>query len=239
LAIAFLWMGDPTGGSDAVQTAETPTSTSPKVRPKLRSMVVAGIGVVAACLGILAYLNVDPFTGGSTTNPPPSGSASVRNCPPTLLTAPLQRQWAIEADASLPGDCWTQDLAPEPPLHPGELITFLISYKNISQTFQTNVAVGLNLAPGTSIQNGTTVIFNGGFPHGTPDHSDHLADGGIIIGSYGPGATGYVRVSVVLAGSAEWSCDWSSVQLVGVGSIDGQHTLTHYGIASVLVYKKC
>jgi len=82
---------------------------------------------------------------------------------------------------------------------PGELVDYMIEYKNIGQVQQDNVTVRDTLPAGQTYEMHSTSYRNGNHPTGTPA-SDNIANGiGINIGSYAPGANAKVIFSARVA----------------------------------------
>lgn len=78
----------------------------------------------------------------------------------------------------------------------GDTLEYLIHFKNEGNTQLNNVAIGDNLAAHTTYVNGTTMLKNSSNPNGLKITSDNVTKGGIDVGSYGPGAGGYVWFQV-------------------------------------------
>src|SRR3990167_1732357 len=81
---------------------------------------------------------------------------------------------------------------------PGDELEYLITVKNMGNIVLTGVAVGDNLPPHATYVAGSTKLKNGNFPAGVTVTSDKVVSGGIDIGSYNPGAVGYVWFRVKL-----------------------------------------
>lgn len=76
--------------------------------------------------------------------------------------------------------------------NPGDILEYLITFKNEGNTQLRNVVVGDNMPPNVTYVRGSTMIKNGAFPSGTSAGSDNITTGGIDVGNYNPGAVGYV-----------------------------------------------
>ncbi|HSX14388.1 MAG TPA: hypothetical protein VLE72_00555 [Candidatus Saccharimonadales bacterium] len=96
----------------------------------------------------------------------------------------------------------------------GDTVEYLITFKNEGNTVLNNVIVGDNLPPHETYVNGTTMLKNGANPNGIKITNDNIANGGINVGNYTPGAVGYV---------------WFQVK-VGTDLSDGCHALQNVGL---------
>lgn len=74
----------------------------------------------------------------------------------------------------------------------GDKVEFLIGYYNTSDLAQTDVAIRDYLPNNLKYIEGSTKLKNSNHPDGVNMNSDALTDGGIRIGSYGPGANAYI-----------------------------------------------
>lgn len=187
---------------------------------------VAGVAVVVAVLvAAMALLQVGLFArsevlviegvprpGAPTTAKPKSAPV---NCPAILEPATHSNpDLDVVIDVASDSEpCWTQVLAP---VVPGATIHYLITYKNTSASWQRDVGVGVNLAPGVNLVPNSTWIYNLTTPKGDEDSSNRIALGGISIGSYGPGEGAYVRFAVDLPLSGAMGCGLNDYRSVGV-----------------------
>lgn len=90
---------------------------------------------------------------------------------------------------------WVESYAAQP----GEVVDYLIQYKNVGETTQTDVTFRDTLPAGETYVTGSTVYGNTVYPNGTKA-SDNIANGtGINVGSYAPGANAWVIFSAKVA----------------------------------------
>lgn len=111
------------------------------------------------------------------------------------------------------GGCWTLEHSPT---SPGDHLSYLLRYENVSDDVQRDVAISLNLPPGVRLVPGTTTIVNGNHPDGRSAETNALDSGGIDIGNYNPGAVGYVIVDAALPPAGELQCGHTTFTTVGV-----------------------
>jgi hypothetical protein len=215
-------------------------------------------GVAACVLLALAVLQIGPFAKttvileGVPTRPAPStpkaqpqGAINAPDCQGPIsqkLDSPRNGMHILIDVATTKPACWTQGLSP---VNPGTTLRYLIEYYNSSKFPEPNVVIGVNLAPGVKLIPNTTLIYNGEFPHGTPDNANNIASGGVDIGNYKPGAGAYVQfdAALPLAGGAD--CGWNKFSTVGWGQANGTTKSIklrgdqYYNSAEADIYKKC
>lgn len=100
---------------------------------------------------------------------------------------------------------------------PGDQVEHLVRFENTGETRLENVMVGANLPNYTATRPETTWLLNSNSPDGRQLENDNVTAGGINVGHYGPGATGFV---------------WFTVEVDPVGAFDycGSYTLRTVGI---------
>jgi hypothetical protein len=82
------------------------------------------------------------------------------------------------------------------PLVTPSQVEFEIRYINMSKVIQHDVEFRIQLAKGLYLVPGTTYIMNSGYPKGQQLDTDAIADNGIVVGSYTPGATAFIAFEV-------------------------------------------
>lgn len=120
---------------------------------------------------------------------------------------------------------------------PGDTMEYLITYQNIGNTKQEDVVVRDNLPPKTSYVPGTTYLTNSTNPNGVKYNSDNIANGGIVIGGYNPGAGAYVKFDVKLPEAKDLACGKTEFRNVGVVQPKGMNEF--YNTAITVVNKEC
>lgn len=104
----------------------------------------------------------------------------------------------------------------------GEKMDYMIRFENKGNTTLNNVVVGDNLPDYMQYVPGSTYIYNGNHPNGTPAGSDNVAKGGINVGNYAPGSDGYVVFTVKLDESKQFAKCGNYV-LTNVGIVRAQN----------------
>ncbi len=140
----------------------------------------------------------------------------------------------ITAEAVGSRNCWGQNLAPAVP---GERVKFLITYRNTSASTQHDVAIGANLPPRMDLVPNSTFIANSKAPRGIIDPTNHIADGGIDVGSYRPGANAYVEFTLAVPPNGGLQCGDTTFRAVGVVQPKGFDAF--YNTVFVDVTKSC
>lgn len=132
-----------------------------------------------------------------------------------------------EGQGSSAWDTWTE-------ARPDDTLEFLIRFENSSDRTLKNVIVGDNLPKYLCYVDGSTELRNGAFPSGVSIESDNIAEGGIDVGHYEPGAVGYVlfaaRTNPVSAYKRPGTYDIRNVGIVRAEGVD-----EHYNVAKVLL----
>jgi uncharacterized repeat protein (TIGR01451 family)/LPXTG-motif cell wall-anchored protein len=120
---------------------------------------------------------------------------------------------------------------------PGEVVDYLLQYKNTGDTQQNDVTFRDTLPAGMTYVNGSTVFGNSNFPAGKKA-SDNIANGtGINVGSYLPGANAWAIFSAK-APANDTLPKCGANELVNTGKV----TTTGYSLqdtANVTVDKTC
>lgn len=76
----------------------------------------------------------------------------------------------------------------------GDTLEYQITFKNEGNTRLDNVVIGDNLPANMTYVKGSTKLKNGANPSGIAITNDNIVNGGINVGNYEPGATGYVLI---------------------------------------------
>jgi len=114
---------------------------------------------------------------------------------------------------------------------------FLVTYVNTSKSVQRDVAVAADLPPGMSLVPDSTFIYNSAYPKGTPDTSNNIGGGGVLIGSYYPRAAAYVVFSLEIPERALLSC--GAVYLPVTAKVYAAGTATYRNSAVVAINNMC
>lgn len=120
---------------------------------------------------------------------------------------------------------------------PGEIVDYMIEYKNIGQVQHDNVTFRDTLPAGQTYITGSTTYRNGNHPQGTPA-SDNIANGiGINIGSYAAGSNAKVFFSAKVA-------DNDKLATCGINTLVNKATVTTGNVAredtaNITVTKTC
>jgi uncharacterized repeat protein (TIGR01451 family) len=118
---------------------------------------------------------------------------------------------------------------------PGEQIEYMIRFTNAGDTTLKDVVAAANLPRYLAYVAGSTWLRNGAHPTGIRITSDDLSGGGIVVGSYEPGAVGYVRFALdVDPLSAFEGVGFPYVTRV-VGIVRPAGMNEHYNVAKALI----
>ncbi len=117
--------------------------------------------------------------------------------------------------------------------NPGDTIQYMITFKNEGNTVLNNVIVGDNLPPHETYVAGTTMLKNGNNPSGVKIANDNIANGGINVGSYNPGAVGYVMFNVKIDANIDNGCH--NLQNVGIVRPEGMNEFFNTATVKVCV----
>jgi uncharacterized repeat protein (TIGR01451 family) len=116
-------------------------------------------------------------------------------------------------DAKATGNsCWIQQVTPP---SSDVVVRFLLTYENVSHSVQRNVVISTIIPPGMTLIPDSTFIYDTNFPAGTPDRSNNIGQGGIIIGSYYPAAFAYVAFSLEVPSSEVLTCGINYLPVTG------------------------
>jgi uncharacterized repeat protein (TIGR01451 family) len=210
---------DSTNTSDATPASE-PAVDAARIGASgtVRAAVIALVGtiVVALIAGAVVLLTPDPPPASppsvvinNTVIPAPGTTANSPEpsiCPDDGDVAEAGPEWPLllalkQKTESV--NCWTSDVKP---VYPKERIRYLIEYRNISDLLQTTVVLRATLPPNVTLIPGSTVLYNEKHPNGMGVKSDNITQGGLGVGSYGPGANAYLRFDAVLPGEQGMAC---------------------------------
>lgn len=127
---------------------------------------------------------------------------------------------------------WVETYAAQP----GDVVDYIVRYKNTGTTTQENVHVKDVLPTGLTYVAGSTVVANSNYPDGQ-SVVDGVTVAGINIGAYTPGANAWVRFSAKVAANAQLeTCGPNTLKNVA-SVITGAGTKTDG--ADVTVTKTC
>ena len=201
------------------------------ISTKVRILIAGGAGFVTAAgtvFGILATVGVfdghpsSPSVTNNFTNstvnqyygtlPTPSGFGPSE--PPPNSDCGSQGMGKIGegnvyislAGKLSPKDCWSEYLAP---VVPGSTARFLVGYRDLSHSIQRNVVVRVILPKGYQLEPNSTEFYDGSNPKGLKVANTDLADGGLIIGSYYPGAGAYITFSLAIPFGNNMACGYN------------------------------
>ncbi|MFO0882037.1 MAG: PKD domain-containing protein [Candidatus Saccharimonadales bacterium] len=99
---------------------------------------------------------------------------------------------------------------------PGDTLQYLITYQNTGNTTQSNVVIRDALPAGFKLVPGTTMLYTSEKPNGVKYNSDNIDNGGIVIGTYGPGGGAYVQFEVTTPAESALACGANSFRNIGV-----------------------
>ena len=77
----------------------------------------------------------------------------------------------------------------------GDKVEFQFQYINASDYTQNGVVVRDLLPSNLRYVEGSTIVYNGNHPNGVKGDTDDVINGGVNIGSYGPKANAYIRIT--------------------------------------------
>ncbi len=130
---------------------------------------------------------------------------------------------------------WSTSITAEP----GDELEYLIRFRNEGNSELRNVMVADNLPKYHKYIEGSTWLLNSNNPDGRNLDNDNVARGGINVGHYGSGATGFVWFTAELAPLAGYEkCNLTyDLRNVGIVQPEGMHE--HYNTAQALVRVDC
>ena len=91
-------------------------------------------------------------------------------------------------------------------LKPGDVVQYLVSYKNTGSTQQDGVVVKDTLPKGLSYVPGSSILTNTSNPNGKAIADGVTTGGGIKIGDYAPGAAAYVTFKATVGAAKDLEC---------------------------------
>ena len=121
--------------------------------------------------------------------------------------------------------------------NPGDTLEYMITYKNMGNTEQTNVVIRDNLPPKMTLVPNTTYLKNTTNPNGVLYNSNAITAGGIVVGNYSPGAAAYVKFDVKVPTADQLECGANEFRNVGVAKPEGMNEF--YNTAITTVTKSC
>ncbi len=121
---------------------------------------------------------------------------------------------------------------------PGDVLKYMISYKNNGNTTENNVVIRDSLPTSMTLVPNTTVLTNSTNKNGVLITSNNITHGGIVIGSgYQPGSTAYIVFQVKLPAADALPCGVTKFTNVGVAQPQGMNE--YYDSAVTTVTKVC
>lgn len=113
----------------------------------------------------------------------------------------------------LDGECWaTSMIVGKTP----STVEFEIRYVNTSNVLQKDVVFRFNLAPGLYLIPATSYLKDGNHPSGINIETDAVVSNGVVIGSYEPGAAGYLAFEVQTPAIGDLKCGDNVLRTVGI-----------------------
>lgn len=127
---------------------------------------------------------------------------------------------------------WVENYAAQP----GEVVDFVVDYRNTGGVAQQNVIVKDTLPAGMTYVSGSTVLANGSQPNGAAA-ADTVTTTGLNIGTYAPNASAWVRFSAKVAAN-------DKLEACGPNTLKNVASVTTGGVsktddATVTVSKTC
>lgn len=120
---------------------------------------------------------------------------------------------------------------------PGEVVDFLLAYKNTGEVVQDSVIIRDFLPAGLTYVNGSTIYVNANHPSGTKTVDDIANGTGINVGSYAPGANAIAVFSAKVADNDNLAnCGENTLVNKGTGNVSDR---TIENTANVVVTKTC
>jgi uncharacterized repeat protein (TIGR01451 family) len=168
------------------------------------------------------YLNPPAVAGGS--------SAAASRCSKVKVRVG-SGSVGVLMDAEAAGDgCWIQQVTPS---SSDVVVRFLLTYENVSRAVQRNVIISTVIPPGMTLIPGSTFLYDTDNPTGLLDHSSNIGDGGIIIGSYDPGAWAYVVFSLEVPSPEALTCGTDYLPVTGQVEVPGGRLYRNTAIVAV------
>lgn len=117
---------------------------------------------------------------------------------------------------------------------PSTKLDYMIRFENKGNTTLKNVIVGDNLPDYMEYIPGSTYIYNTNNPGGMAANTDNVYKGGINVGSYAPGSTGYVVFSVKVNDKNKFAqCGVYTLKNVGVVRPEGMNEFYNTAVTDV------
>lgn len=120
--------------------------------------------------------------------------------------------------------------------NPGDVLTYMISYKNAGNTKHEHVVLRDNLPPKTSLVPGTSYLYDAAHPSGVKVE-DWVTQKGIDAGSFTPGSNAFIIFKVKLPAADQLACGDTVFTNVGVAHPQGMNE--YYNTAETTVNKQC
>ncbi len=120
---------------------------------------------------------------------------------------------------------------------PGDVLKYMITYKNNGNTTENAVVIRDSLPVKMALVPNTTVLTNSTNPNGVLITSDNITRGGIVIGDYNPGGVAYVVFQVKVPAADALACGDITFTNVGVAQPKGMNE--YYDSATTKVTKVC
>lgn len=206
------------------------------------SGVVFGVLQLGGGGGVKVGTNNGTINSGTVNNlfqtsDDPSGPSvvanSCRDIPPSINTAQV-----VNIDLYVRqyknGECWSTSVAPG--ITPSTL-EFEIRYANASSIQQNDVVISFQLAKGLTVVPGRTFIKNSAYPTGVQIDTDAVVANGIVIGSYAPGAAGYVAFEVQTPALGDLKCGDNLLRSIAYATPKSVNYF--YNTADVNLYRHC
>ena len=202
--------------------------------------VVNNYGVInARPAGPVKASTGDRISGSTPGGVPPLPPRTTRTCPVTALP-PLGRHSANPTIVRMyveraPGSgCWTTNTTVRN--FPGTM-SYLLGYRNTSNTTQRDVVVRFSLAPTLLLVSSTTTIADEDHPHGLTITSNNATGGGINIGTYPPGAVAWVSLDIATPFPNDMACGANVLR--SVGGIQPQGLDVYFNTAEIKYQRQC
>lgn len=110
---------------------------------------------------------------------------------------------------------------------PGEKIDYSINFKNEGNVMLNNVVIRDSLPPNLEFVKGSAQLINSLHPNGMTI-SDKIIDSGVIVGNYGPGINGIVRLKAIIPKDITGCHDY-----INIGVVKSDELAEFYNTAKV------
>jgi hypothetical protein len=210
---------------------------------------IAAVGAVIVCtIALLAGLQLGPFSKPDVVvlKPPavpsPGGTAKVStsasHCPAFWTNVTQAAGLAVAVDVAAAVNprtpCWSRQLSPLPP---GDEVDVLVTFDNTSNQTESNVILGVSLAPALVVIAGTPDIYRAGSTQGSPVELSDADQNKVDMGSMSADRSGELLFSVELPPSIAVQCGTSDYKIVGSAQIEGAKEYTN--TTTLQMYKAC